>query len=533
MSQDTIPCEVCGREVEFIHWRHLQTHSMTLAQYKEQFPNSPTYSETAKRKRSEASKRSNANRRGKPRSAEVKRKIASTKRNNPKEAWNKGITMSDDQKAHLSAIKRQQYESGEVIHWNTGNKTPDEVKSKISATALSQDRTFSEESKNKRSETMKKMRDDGWVHPSHRPEVIDRRRDATFEKYGVDNFMQHHLKPSVLSKLNDPDWLYAEHVDSKKPITQICRELGLHWKNSNAMIKSRLQKFNIPQQYDFSSSYPERELRSILDGWGVKYIGNDRTQISPKELDIYIPEHQLAIEYCGLMWHSDAFVDKNYHKAKYDMCKERGIRLVTIFEDEWIHNRDVVVSKIQHLLKCGTRDRVFARQCSLIHVPSDRSKEFLNDNHIQGNGPGSISVGLEYDGELVAVAKYRDDGNGDYLLNRFATSKTVVGGFTKLERFFDKEYNPSTVTTFADLRWSEGDLYEQSGYTLVSKLRPDYAYIDKDNFTRIHKFNFRHSRLKDKLTDYDPNLSESENCANNGWHKIYNCGLLKYIRSVD
>ncbi len=530
MLTKTINCEICGKELKAVGWKHLRTHSMTVDQYKTQFPTAKLYSDESALKKSQGAKQANANRQGKPRSEEVKRKISNTKKQNPTEPWNKGMPLSDKHKSHLSTVKRDLYASGKIHHWNTGNQTPDKVKKNISDTALSQHRTYSDTSKHKRSITMNKLYDDGWIHPSRRPMSIQQRKNTMFERYGVDNFMQQHIKPSVLSKLNDRDWLYNEHVELQKPITQICRELNLHWKNSNSMVKSRLHKFNIPQQYDFSSSYPEKEIRLLLDELGIEYVGNDRTQISPKELDIYIPSLNVAIEYCGLMWHSEAFVDKNYHKIKYDLCKESNIRLITIFEDEWLHRRDIVITKLQHVLGGCKLDRVYARRCQVEVIDRDIAKDFLHKHHIQGNGPGSISLGLKYNEELIAVVLYRNDGGGNYLLNRFATSKTVVGGFTKLERYFDMQYDPSSVTTFADLRWSNGNLYDIAGYELVSTLRPDYTYIDKTEFTRIHKFNFRHNRLATKLDVYDPTMSETENCRINGWYRIYNCGLLKYVR---
>jgi len=512
-----------------IGWRHLQQHNTTVDIYKQQFPQSPLRSEASTARKSKSAKLANASRKGVARSDVVKTKISQA--NKGKDAWNKGIGMSDTQKQTLSQTKKDQYANGSTIHWNTGNITPNDVKKKISETALSQCRTYSEPSKQKRQSTMQQKYDDGWVHPSHRPEVLQQRKKTMFERYGVDNFMQQHINHSVLLKLNDRTWLEDQHITQHKPITQICKDLGLHWKNSNAMVKSRLLKFDIPQQYDFSCSYPERELRDLLTEWNIPFIGNDRTQIKPKELDIYIPSKSIAIEYCGLIWHSDAFVDKNYHKLKMELCAAVGIKLITIFEDEWLHCRDIVISKLQQILGISNDQRIFARNCSVIEIEHQTAKEFLNTNHIQGYGPSSINLGLHYNSELVAVAAYKRDGSSDFILNRFATSCSVIGGFTKLERYFDRNYHPTMVSTFADMRWSIGDLYKNTGYTLVNLLRPDYAYIDKSSFTRIHKFNFRHHNLHNMLDVYDPLLSETENTRANGIHRIYNCGLMKFQRT--
>lgn len=59
----------------------------------------------------------------------------------------------------------------------------------------------------------------------------------------------------------------------------------------------------------------------------------------PKELDIFIPELNLAIEYNGTHYHSVEFNEKflDYHKKKYEACLKNGINLIHIFEFEDIN----------------------------------------------------------------------------------------------------------------------------------------------------------------------------------------------------
>ena len=91
---------------------------------------------------------------------------------------------------------------------------------------------------------------------------------------------------------------------------------------------------------------------------------------------------------------------------------------------------------------------------------------------------------------------------------------------------FKRNHEWNEIITFADLRWSEGELYEKCGFRLNKILKPDYCYIEGKN--RIHKFNYRHSNLKNKLVNYIPNLSEKENCINNKISKIWDCGKYKF-----
>jgi len=342
--------------------------------------------------------------------------------------------------------------------------------------------------------------------------------------------MQLGVPPEALALMNDSEWLREQHITQQKPITQICTELGLHWKNANGMIKRRLAKFNIEQQYHFSQSYPELEIKQLLDGWGVEAVYNSRTIIPPKELDIYIPSMNIAIEYCGLIWHSSAFVNKNYHLAKLDLCAQRNIRLITIFEDEWIHNKELVVRKLSHILGKSTESKVYARKCSVVSVTKQQKISFLEQYHIQGDGPSSIEIGLTYNGQLVALAAFRAEGGGAYSLNRYAASMHVIGGCSKLLAHFIRLYSPMTIITFADRRWSSMDnMYEACGFVLDGITAPDYAYVDTAHRIRLHRSNFRKDQLSEKLgVSYDSTLTEWENMQAAGIHRIYNCGLLRY-----
>jgi len=166
MCKNTIQCEICGKSFKALTAKHLKSHETTLSEYKNQFPNAPTQSPYTIEQHSKRAIRMNKVRKGIPRSRETIDKIKETKKNNPRSAWNKGIPLSEDQKTHLSEIRKTQYATGEIVHWNTGNATPDEVKHKISETLLSQHRTYSESSKAKRAQTLEKKYLEGWTHPS-------------------------------------------------------------------------------------------------------------------------------------------------------------------------------------------------------------------------------------------------------------------------------------------------------------------------------------------------------------------------------
>lgn len=299
---------------------------------------------------------------------------------------------------------------------------------------------------------------------------------------------------------------------------------------------TNLERYGVPQYA--KSIYSEDTLKILNDkNWlevqtflkelDIDIVINSRNIISPHELDIYIPTHNIAIEICGLFWHSEHMgKDRNYHKNKMKKCNERGIRLLTIFEDEWRDKKDIVKHTIRHILG-KSNIRTYARNTKIIEVKTKDKNTFFDSFHIQGSDKSSISYGLLYNNDLVACMSFTKSKDNSYILSRYASSCSVVGGFSKLLVHFMKNNNFNEIISFADLRWSEGNVYEKNGWSLDKILQPDYSYIKGTK--RYHKFNFRHKHLKKMLNNYDPNLSESENCINNYIYKIWNCGLKRYI----
>lgn len=93
----------------------------------------------------------------------------------------------------------------------------------------------------------------------------------------------------------------------------------------------------------------EDEIAEFLTQY-YKIVRNNRSILNGLELDIFIPEVNIGIEYNGLRWHSDKFKDKNYHLNKLNLCLSKGIKLIQIFEDEYIKNKELVLTKLFRIL---------------------------------------------------------------------------------------------------------------------------------------------------------------------------------------
>jgi len=255
------------------------------------------------------------------------------------------------------------------------------------------------------------------------------------------------------------------------------------------------------------------------------------------EIDILLPEYKLGIEYDGMMWHSENFgdKDKNYHLFKTEECEKLGIYLLHFFDKEWLENEDIIKSMI--LSKIGKNNNIlYARKCEIRKVNSKDKSIFLNDCHIQGDCLSSYNIGLYYNNELVSLmtfGKSRFDKKVNYELLRFCNklNTSVVGGFAKLLKHFEKEHT-GILISYADRRFSKGDIYYNNGFTLSHVSKPSYIYFDKKlNF--YNRMQFQKHKLKDKLEKFNVGMTEWENMKENGYDRLWDCGNLVFIKQIN
>lgn len=163
------------------------------------------------------------------------------------------------------------------------------------------------------------------------------------------------------------------YVKSDKPITVKCNECGRYF---TIVANSFLRGHGCPY-HNCNSSIKEKEIKEAIEILGFNCLSNCRNVLpSGKEIDIYIPSNKLAIEFDGLYWHNELNKDKDYHLNKTIECEKFGIKLIHIFEDEWINKKEIVISFLKKLL--GVSDvNIKAEQCVVKLVNKIDSEKFL------------------------------------------------------------------------------------------------------------------------------------------------------------
>ena len=312
---------------------------------------------------------------------------------------------------------------------------------------------------------------------------------------------------------------YNDNIDMKEVYYQFMHDLKgrphccmCNTEVSFSPTANEYRKFCDKHLYGFNKSSQEIELGKFIDLLNINVIKNTQNVIHG-ELDFYFPNNNIAIEYNGCWWHSDKFKEKEYHYNKWKQCKEKGIQLIFIWEDDLLYKRDIVYSFIKS--KLGIYDtRIYARKTIIKEVPYTIAKEFINKNHLQGYSIDKIRLGLYYNNELVSImtfdkSRFKSD-NDNIEIIRFCNKLNyqIIGGASKLFSYFKKQYNYKNIISYAECDISNGKLYEKLGMSYISR---------SDNWKWMYK-GIRYNRLN-KIKDfkYKQNLV-----------KCYSAGILKY-----
>ena len=374
--------------------------------------------------------------------------------------------------------------------------------------------------------------------------------ETMMNRYGVKYFLESknfknkyrkkrdfNYKKNLIKKLKDRGVI---DIDNNSNYLMMC-EKGHLFKIDSMTLKNRTRKNKetilctiCNPIGSYSQSGQEIELRRFIEN---NYNGEIllNYKINGKEFDIFLPNLKLAFEYNGLWWHNELYKSKNYHKEKTELCEKNDIRLIQIYEDDWVFKKEIVKSRVLNLLYKPLK-KIYARKCEIKEIADNKIiKEFLNNNHIQGFIGSKIKIGLFYNNELISLMTF---GNlrksmgqkkleGSYEMLRFCNKLNinVIGGASKLFKYFIRNYNPIEVVSYADRSWSGGKLYEKLGFQFLHKTDPNYYYVIEGK--RRHRFGFR----KDKLIKdgADKNKTEHEIMLEKKIFRIYDSGSLKYI----
>jgi hypothetical protein len=379
----------------------------------------------------------------------------------------------------------------------------------------------------------------GVSHPVHVPEFKNKIKETMLERYGVENYlMMDGIKElSMASRLRTfmEKYKHLEIISIvKDEITIKCDDCGSIYPISRGNLYHRnnfkVKICTVCNPLFTGESFHEKEIfeytQSLLPNIFVK--GNDRDILGGKELDIYIPSYNLAIEYNGLYWHSTEKVDNDYHLNKTIKCEEQGIQLIHVFQDEWIYKQEMVKDLIKSTLGLNI-NTIDSELCVIKYVELDDSISFVEENNIQGSAYSDINIGLFYEEQLVSLINFKALDDDCYEMVRI-TNKIglkIINGFDKILKSFIDVFKVKNIVSLLDRRLFNDKVYKTLGFEFVEYLEPVYWYFE--DYYRFYRF-YDNSFLKDYLLiENDSNKTEFEIMDENEIFRIYDCGYGKFV----
>ena len=342
------------------------------------------------------------------------------------------------------------------------------------------------------------------------------------------------------------DYSLVNYINTKKKVTISCKKHGYF--KQLPQVHSAGQ--GCPKCGNSISKLEQEVAQWIKDNLFMRKIKtNKRFYFNNKnnfhELDIYIPDLKLGIEFNGLEFHhthgkdydgKNIFnKDKYYHRDKSKFFQDNyGIRIIHIWEHEWLFKPEIIknILKMQLGIK---RERIYARKCEIRKISNKEVKPLFNSSHLQGHVNSTLNYGLFHDNELVSVMGFGKSTQGKdakWELKRFSNKLgiVVIGGAKKLLKAFDKEHDYPSLKSFSMNRIFSGKLYEQLGFKLIKILPPTYFYHKRYKIIlrrqaqkkNIHTFIHDYTYTKDK--------TEVETMNENGYFQVFDTGMNYWLR---
>ena len=383
--------------------------------------------------------------------------------------------------------------------------------------------------------------------------------DTCKQRYGVNH--PSSIRMTDFSKYDewtkfksDPIFYIQTHWVNDKPTRiELSDQLGVDLTSIDKIIHS----YSLEYLIKYPKSHMEEDIIQTLLGFksDLQIVRNTKSIISPMELDVYLPEYNLAIECNPTYTHNSSFstcwnnnpTDKNYHKIKSELCKNKGIFLFHIFGYEWSYKKDIIKSMLRNLIHCN-QFKVYARNCHIERISYQTCKTFLDQNHRQGNTNAPIRYGLFYNQDLVSVmcfgklrstVGHTNNLQSDcYELVRFCSKLniSVIGGASKLFKQFLIDFNPSEIRSFSDVAHTSGNIYYILGFKPSHITTPNYTWVNINTNKAYNRMNTQKSKLKHFLNDDSIDVTmqtEKQIMESHNFVQVYDSGTQLWIYSND
>lgn len=349
----------------------------------------------------------------------------------------------------------------------------------------------------------------GTEYPSQNEEVKERIRQTNRANCGYDYQLQDPERAAKFALTSNQTKIAKGTILHKdgKTLKQLALDTGFSKTRFSKLMKIHGVDEALTMSPKVSSL--EQFMGKILTELGCEF--ETQFKVDNRRADFFIPAANLIIETNGLYFHSEYFLDKNYHVDKRALYIKNGY-LPLFFTDEEVYTKTPIVKSIINN-KLGKSKRIFARKCELVKNP-ESAPNFVRDSHLMGKGKGDYFCLLN-NSSIAACLQVKRIKGDEYEVSRFCTALdiNVVGGFSRLVKYAIEQLNISKLHTFIDQRYGSGTYLAEMGFLPIAKAYPSFRWTDGTK--SFHRLKF-------------PGKSGYEN----GMVKIWDCGQQRYIKSI-
>lgn len=437
--------------------------------------------------------------------------------------WNDGLTKETNQSiadmsVRVSKTLKNKFETGERVQWNAGLTKETSQSIAKSAETFSNKMAFGELvvwNKGKTKETDENVAKYSTSLIGH---------NAT-NKLTIAKFDEHIEKLSSRFTLLSSYENYVSRIDNS--LLWKCNRCDVQF--SQALGKLLIAAHGCRNCKPLMSK-GQIELYDFVLPICPDAISCDRVLISPRELDVFIPSKNFAIEFNGCFYHSEEYVGKTYHQDKTDACNALGVRLLHVFDDEWRDKRSIVEGMIRHRLGADI-EKIDARKCTVEEISSSLAKEFFNANHIDGNVTSKKRLALlDKNNRIVACLSLREPRQKKMYPDVLEVARccsllgvSVRGWLGKLTKSAVKSASEySSLLTYVDTRIGNGSAYLTAGWNELSST--SFRFWWTDGSKRFDRFKYRANKSR--------GMTQRQIAAEAGVKPIFGCKNLRFSIAV-
>ena len=341
----------------------------------------------------------------------------------------------------------------------------------------------------------------GVDHISKVNEFIEKRRLKSVEKWGVDDPSLRYYTENQLEILRDQS-NFISYIKSLpiKTYSYIAQNIDVDVTTIIRYVK-KYDVESLIEKWCSRSCEEEELLQYITSIYKGVVSANNRSELDGLEIDIYLPQKKIGIEYNGSYWHRVGG-RKYTPKMKTQLAIKKGIRLIHIYDYEWVNNKEMIKKFLYYLINRRKQRFLNIQDLTLKEIDKQTIKQFLEENHWFGGQLQKIhkSYGLfTLDGELVSVSSFNKySGNKyDWEWKRYCNKLGVAINGGAPEKFleeFAKDHHgvlvdyqqmdrfPSISSErmgFKKLRWNEGYVSSNNRYGFVR-----HRFIPENGLTK-------------------------------------------------